>query len=101
MTAIEYMEKQVQKHRQNFIREFDRKAPQEVLENIKRKVSYYESAAEALLVGELVRCKDCKHYRPQKPVPSYNGHTNYCCRSANIKMSDDGFCSFGERKENG
>ena len=48
MTALEYMEKQVQKNRQNFIREFDRKAPQEVLENIKLKIGYYEAAVEAL-----------------------------------------------------
>ena len=48
MTALEYMEKQLQKNRQNFIREFDRKAPAEVLENIKLKVGYYEDAVEAL-----------------------------------------------------
>lgn len=55
MTALEYMEKQVQKNRQNFIREFDRKAPQEVLENIKQKISYYETAVEALRNNEAVR----------------------------------------------
>lgn len=44
MTALEYMEKQLQMHR----REFDRKAPQDVLENIKLKIGYYEAAVEAL-----------------------------------------------------
>ena len=48
MTALEYMEKQVHKHQQNFLREFDRKAPQDVLENIRLKIGYYEAAAEAL-----------------------------------------------------
>ena len=56
MTALEYMEKQLQKHRQNFIREFDRKAPQEVLENIKLKISHYEAAVEALRNNEDDRC---------------------------------------------
>ena len=48
MTALEYMEKQILKHRQNFIREYDRGAPQEDLENIKLKISYYEEAIVAL-----------------------------------------------------
>ena len=53
MTALEYMENQVHKHQQNFLREFDRKAPQEVLENIKLKIGYYETATEVLRkVGE-------------------------------------------------
>ena len=48
---------------------------------------------------EVVRCKDCKHYKPMKPYPSYNGHTNYCCRCASTRVADDDFCSYGERKE--
>ena len=48
MTALEYMEKQVQKHRQNFLREYDRNAPDEVLANIRKKISYYEEAVKAL-----------------------------------------------------
>ena len=49
MTALEYMERQVRKHRQNFLREYDRNAPEEVLANIRAKISYYEAAVEALL----------------------------------------------------
>ena len=49
---------------------------------------------------EVVRCKDCKHYKPMKPYPSYNGHTNYCCRSASVRVGDNDFCSYGERKDN-
>ena len=48
MTALEYMEKQVKKHQLSFCREFDRGAPDEVLENIKKKIGYYEAAVEAL-----------------------------------------------------
>lgn len=45
------------------------------------------------------RCKDCKHYKPMKPYPSYNGNVNYCCRSSFVKVSDNDFCSRGERKD--
>ena len=48
MTALEYMEKQVQKHRLNYARENVRCAPLEVLKNLELKVSYYELACEAL-----------------------------------------------------
>lgn len=48
MTALEYMEKQVQKHRQDYIREYSRFAPQKMLDNILMKVNYYELACEAL-----------------------------------------------------
>ena len=48
MTALEYMEKQIQKHRQNFQRELFRGVPDEQLNNIALKIFYYESAAEAL-----------------------------------------------------
>ena len=48
MTAIEYMERQVQKHRQNFDRESARGVPEEMLRNIRSKISYYEAAVEAM-----------------------------------------------------
>ena len=48
MTALEYMEKQVHKHQLNFIKEYSRKAPDEVLNNIRLKIYYYGAAAEAL-----------------------------------------------------
>ena len=53
MTALKYMENQVVKHRLNFDREFARGVPEEMLENIRKKISYYEEAVEALLkVGD-------------------------------------------------
>lgn len=48
MTAIEYMEKQVQKHRLNHKRESERGVPKEVLLNIEKKIGYYEAAVDAL-----------------------------------------------------
>ena len=48
MTALEYMEKQAVKHGFNLGKEIARNAPLEVLENIRQKISYYETAAEAL-----------------------------------------------------
>ena len=54
MTALEYMEKQVQKHRQNLARENVRCAPLEVLQNIEKKISYYEQAVEALRMEDIL-----------------------------------------------
>lgn len=48
MTALEYMEKQAQKHRINYNREILRGVPEEVLQNIREKIGYYEAAVEAL-----------------------------------------------------
>lgn len=48
MTAIEYMEKQMQKHRMNYERESARGVPEEMLHNIALKICYYEAAINAL-----------------------------------------------------
>ena len=48
MTALEYMQKQVQKHCHSLGREIARGAPKEVLDNLKLKIGYYESAVQAL-----------------------------------------------------
>lgn len=48
MTALEYMERQVEKHRLNHAREFAREVPEEQLQNIRAKIGYYEAAVEAL-----------------------------------------------------
>lgn len=48
MTALEYMEKQVQKHRMNYDRELARGVPEEQLNNIRAKIGYYEAAVDAL-----------------------------------------------------
>ena len=48
MTALEYMEKQIQKHQRSYERELLRGATEEMLYNIALKITYYKSAAEAL-----------------------------------------------------
>ena len=48
MTALEYMEKQLNKHRANYERESARGIPKHMLEAIEAKIGYYEAAVEAL-----------------------------------------------------
>ena len=46
----------------------------------------------------VVRCKDCKHYKPQSKSAHWNSTTPYCCRCTTVKVSTDDFCSYGERR---
>ena len=57
MTTLEYMERQILKHRFNYQREFARAVPTEQLRNIEAKICYYEEAVEALKIlgGNYVR----------------------------------------------
>ena len=48
MTALEYMERQMDKHTANYEREKRRGVPGEVLENIKKKIGFYVEAVKAL-----------------------------------------------------
>ena len=48
---------------------------------------------------EVVRCKDCKHYKPQKKSAHWENRANYCNRIVTIKVQPYDFCSYGERKE--
>ena len=48
MTALEYMEKQLNKHVLNYEREYARGVPQEMIDNILNKISYYHAAVNAL-----------------------------------------------------
>ena len=47
----------------------------------------------------VVRCKDCKHYKPQKKSAHWEHRANYCNRVVTIKMQPDDFCSYGKRKD--
>ena len=47
----------------------------------------------------VVRCKDCKYYKPQKKSAHWENRTNYCNRVVTIKAQPDDFCSYGERKD--
>lgn len=46
--ALEYMEKQLHKHQMNYKREAARGVSEEMLENIEKKIGYYEAAVKAL-----------------------------------------------------
>lgn len=46
----------------------------------------------------VVRCKDCKHYKTQDKVKSWEHKKRYCMRSAATKVNADDFCSYGERR---
>ena len=48
---------------------------------------------------EVVRCKDCKHYMPQKKSAHWENRANYCNRIVTIKPRPYDFCSYGERKD--
>ena len=56
-------------------------------------------AAPTVDAVEIVRCKDCKHYKPQKKSAHWENRANYCNRVVTIKVQPDDFCSYGERKE--
>jgi hypothetical protein len=113
MTALEYMEKQVAKHRLNFNREWERGAPEEVLHNITEKIHHYEAAVEALrkelheTKSELVHCRDCKHRRRDK-CPMYRVEIVQWMNDELMpewdeiehdSTKDDGYCDRGEREE--
>lgn len=48
MTALEYMERQLTKHRLNYDLESARGVPEEQLNNIRLKIGYYETAVNAM-----------------------------------------------------
>lgn len=60
-------------------------------------IVYLQDIAEAPTVDavEVVRCRECKNMIPQS-------HTRYCTVwNAVNGMGDDGFCNYGERKDDG
>ena len=102
MTALEYMEKQIQKHQRSYEREMLRGATEEMLYNIKLKISHYEAAVEALRFGEVVRCKYCKHCKKYRNRLDPMRNHQMCVRMDKYAfgVEEDDFCSYGERKEN-
>ena len=52
MTTLEYMEKELKRHKLNLEREIQRNVPAEQIENIKKKVGYYTEVCEALREGD-------------------------------------------------
>lgn len=56
---------------------------------------FYKNKAD---VVEVVRCKDCQHYKAQKQSAHWDNAKKYCCRSATVKMNEFDYCSKGERR---
>ena len=56
-------------------------------------------AAPTVDAVEIVRCRDCKHYMPQKKSAHWENRANYCNRTVPIKVQPNDFCSYGERKD--
>lgn len=50
-------------------------------------------------VRPVVFCRDCTFFKPQQKSKRWSSTTPMCSRSATIKMPPDGFCSFGEKRE--
>ena len=48
---------------------------------------------------EVVRCRECKHYKPQKKSAHWENRANCCNRIVTIKVQPYDFCSYGEQKE--
>lgn len=91
MTTLEYMERQVAKHRFNFERENKRGVPYVMLDNIQRKINYYEEAVEALrkkATPVKVRCGG----RAPRPVVRVNEETGEVVR---FEMAKDARESLG------
>ena len=65
--------------------------------NIVEGLRYIPSAD----VVEVVRCKDCKHYK--RNIPCVGGHYNGCDEWIDegnaITVYDNDYCSYGERAE--
>ena len=49
---------------------------------------------------EVVRCKDCKHYKPRNQSAHWKQIAPCCMRSAALQFPENGFYSYGERKDN-
>ena len=49
-------------------------------------------------VVEVVRCKDCKHFKPQNQSVHWSPTKRYCMRKAATRVNEDDFCSYGKKK---
>ena len=60
--------------------------------------AYCEGFKDKSKLVEVVRCKDCKHYKTHNRSVKWNCKALYCARSAVIRVKPDDFCSYGERR---
>ena len=84
-----------------------------IIEDLELLAKHEESFRQSVILGvahtvkvrstidavKVVRCKDCKHYKPQKKSAHWENRANYCGRIVTIRVQPDDFCSYGERKD--
>lgn len=61
-------------------------------------VNYFITNAPAADVQEVVRCKDCK-YRKYSDEATVNEKGFLICPASGMKITEYGFCSYGEKRE--
>ena len=49
----------------------------------------------ARMTGELIRCRDCKHFLTGK----YNDKIRHACASLLFPVTPDDYCSFAEKRD--
>lgn len=49
---------------------------------------------------QIVRCEDCKHYCESTVDEDGDGEPSWCTYWEHEWLRDDGFCAWGERREN-
>jgi len=86
--------------------EFDRGVVHKDREVIVKHVLYTDGSTNAVLMGELVRCKDCKHRPTGEDRDDLEFPDERCpcqCEDGwyNWKPADDWYCGNGEREEVG
>lgn len=62
-----------------------------------------EGVISLACAGEVVRCRDCKHFTPKGTHKFENGKVNadYCIyvRGFMLQITPDGFCAWAERRD--
>lgn len=61
MTALEYMERQLAKHKMNYHRGVDTGVPQTQLDNIAAKIEHYQTAVNALTLLKVTENEYTNH----------------------------------------
>jgi len=68
--------------------------PQDRILHIDTELAGDEVRVVAECQGELVRCKDCRHYL----IDEFTATTGWCYEIKN-SVNEDDFCSYGERRK--
>ena len=51
-----------------------------------------------IYVADLVRCKECKHYKPKQKGKPWSASRLYCTKGTNKTTDPNDYCSYGERE---